>query len=497
MDERTEGTTVSFSEYPRYDAVGLAELVRQKQVSPQELLQEAIQRIEAFNPALNAVVHKAYDLARGQLAQHPDSPKGPLYGVPFLLKDILGDCQGMPSSLSSRLLRERQITQDCELVARFRRAGLIFVGKTNTPEFGILPTTECAYYGAARNPWNLQYSTGGSSGGAAAAVASGMVPAAHGNDGGGSIRIPASCCGLVGLKPTRARNSLAPDFGELLSGLLDEHVLTRSVRDSAALLDVTHGSVLGDPYRAPPFNGAFLDEIQRDPQSLRIAFSRVDLQGAPLHHDCIAAVEKTALLLEELGHHVEEARPNIEAESFNQAFGTLWFAGIAFAIELMTMQIGRRPQPGELEGLTRAVHQKGLAVSAVEYQLCELRLQQVGREMARFHQTYDCWLTPTLATPPLRNGSVNIQEENLEKAYIPIANYSPYTAIHNASGQPAISLPLHWNNDGLPIGLMFSAAVGQEALLLQLSAQLERASPWNNRHPELCNPHRSIEPALA
>lgn len=488
---------MSFSEYPRYDAIGLAELVKRKEVSPEELLEEAIRRIETFNPAVNAVVHKAYDLARASLAQQRGEPRGALYGVPFLLKDILGDCQGMPSKLSSRMLRERLMTQDCELVARFRKAGLIFVGKTNTPEFGILPTTECTYYGAARNPWNLDYSTGGSSGGAAAAVATGMVPAAHGNDGGGSIRIPASCCGLVGLKPTRARNSLAPDFGELLSGLLDEHVLTRSVRDSAALLDATHGAVPGDPYRAPPVNGTFLGETQRDPGRLRIAFSRVDLYGRPLHQDCIAAVEKTARLLESLGHQVEEAQPNIEAESFNQSFATLWFAGIAFAVELMAMQLGRRPQPGELEGLTRAVHQRGLGVSAVEYQLCELLLQQVGREMAQFHQRYDCWLTPTLATPPLRNGSIDVQEENLDKAYAPIADYSPFTAIHNASGQPAISLPLHWNEAGLPIGLMFSAAVGEEALLLRLAAQLEQANPWQDRQPALCSARATAEPALA
>lgn len=473
---------MSFSEYPQYDAIGLAELIRSKQVGAHEVLEAAIRRIETCNPAVNAVVHKAYDLARQSL-DTPAGAHGPLHGVPFLLKDILGDCRGMPSRLSSRLLHERLMSQDCELVARFRRAGLVFVGKTNTPEFGILPTTESDYYGAARNPWNLAYSTGGSSGGAAAAVAARMVPAAHGNDGGGSIRIPASCCGLVGLKPTRARNSMAPDFGELLSGLLDEHVLTRSVRDSAALLDATHGAVPGDPYRAPPVGGAFLDETRRQPGRLRIAFSRVDLYGRPLHADCIEAVERTAALLEALGHEVEEAQPEIDAATFNQAFATLWFSGIAFAVELMAMQLGRRPQPHELEGLTQAVHQRGLAVSAVEYQLSELVAQQVGRQMAQFHLRYDCWLTPTLATPPLRNGCIDIHEQDLEKAYAPIIDYSPFTAIQNASGQPAISLPLHWNAEGLPIGLMFSAAAGEEALLFRLAAQLEQARPWQHREP--------------
>lgn len=477
---------MSFTEYPQFDAVGLAELVRNKDMLPSELLEEAIRRIEAFNPAVNAVVFKAYDLARNMAAaQDLAKPSGPLHGVPFLLKDILGDCQGLPSTLASRMLCERVMPQDCELVSRFRQAGLVFVGKTNAPEFGILPTTEGAFYGAARNPWNLEYSTGGSSGGAAAAVATGMVPAAHGNDGGGSIRIPASCCGLVGLKPTRARNSLAPDFGELLSGLLDEHVLTRTVRDSAAILDATHGVVPGDPYRAPTMHGSFLQQLSIEPGRLRIAFSRVDLAGRPLHADCIAAVEHTAKLLLSLGHEVEEASPQIDQPSFVDAFSALWFSGIAFAVELMTLQLGRGPLPGELEGFTHGVHQRGLGMSAVDYQMSELVLQQAGREMARFHQTYDCWLTPTLAAPPLRNGVVDVQQTDVDKVYSPLLDYSPFTAIHNASGQPAISLPLHWNAQGLPIGLMLSAGVGEEALLLRLAGQLEQAQPWKDRRPPL------------
>ncbi|AUG42947.1 amidase [Pseudomonas chlororaphis] len=488
---------MSFSEYATFDAVGLADLVRTRQVRPSELLEEAIRRIEAFNPAVNAVVYKAYDKARAQAAEQDKAPAtGALHGVPFLLKDILGDCQDLPSTLASRMLQARVMPQDCELVKRFRQAGLVFVGKTNAPEFGILPTTEGAFYGPARNPWNLEYSTGGSSGGAAAAVATGMVPAAHGNDGGGSIRIPASCCGLVGLKPTRARNSLAPDFGELLSGLLDEHVLTRSVRDSAALLDATHGVVPGDPYRAPPMQGRLLDQLGREPGRLRIAFSSTDPAGRPLHPDCIAAVESTARLLESLGHHVEEAAPQLDLQSFAEAFSALWFSGIAFAVELMSLQLGRGPLPGELENLTQAVHQRGLGVSAVEYQMSELVLQQVGREMARFHQTYDCWLTPTLARPPLRNGVVDIHSSDLENTYGPLIDYSPFTAIHNASGQPAISLPLHWNAEGLPIGLMLSAAFGEEGLLFRLAGQLEQARPWKDRRPQLFMQHRPNEAVI-
>jgi amidase len=475
-----------FTEYPEYDAVGLAALVRKREVQPSELVGAAIERIETFNPAVNAVVYKGYEQARALAAQQDGSaPSGALFGVPFLLKDILGDCEGWPSTLSSRMFRDRVMPYDCELVSRFKRAGVVFIGKTNTPELGILPTTECQLYGPARNPWNLQYSTGGSSGGAAAAVATGMVPIAHGNDGGGSIRIPASCCGVVGLKPTRARNSMAPDFGELLGGLLDEHALTRTVRDSAALLDATHGSIPGDPYRAPPVSGSFLDETTRDPGRMHIAFSRTDPFGRPLHADCLAGVDATAMLLESLGHTVEEAQPDIEAKGFVEAFSTMWFAGIAYAVDLLSLQRGRGPEPGDLETLTRAVHERGRAVSAVDYQLCEMVLQQAGRQTARFHQTYDCWLTPTLATPPLRNGVVDVNEFDLEKTYLPLTDYSPFTAIQNASGQPSVSLPLHWNAAGLPIGMMLSTDFGNEALLFRLAAQLERARPWKDRRPSL------------
>lgn len=487
-----------FTDYPEYDAIGLAALVRRREVRPTELTEAAIERIEAFNPAVNAVVYKAYDQARALAAQQDASePSGPLFGVPFLLKDILGDCEGWPTTLSSRAFSDRVMPYDCELVSRFKRAGVVFVGKTNTPEFGILPTTEGQFHGPARNPWHLDHSTGGSSGGAAAAVATGMVPIAHGNDGGGSIRIPASCCGVVGLKPTRARNSMAPDFGDLLGGLLDEHALTRTVRDSAALLDATHGPVPGDPYRAPPVSGTFLDDTLREPGRLRVAFSRTDPFGRPLHPDCLAGVDATAKLLESLGHTVEEAQPQIDPQGFVEAFSAMWFAGIAYAIDLVSLQSGRTLQPGDLENLTHAVHARGRAISAVEFQFAELVMQQAGREMGRFHQTYDCWLTPTLATPPLRNGVIDVRESDLEKTYAPLIDYSPFTAIQNASGQPSISLPLHWSGAGLPIGMMFSADAGNEGLLFQLAAQLEQARPWKDRRPGLVLQHGARERDLA
>ncbi|MGH7186281.1 MAG: amidase, partial [Pseudomonadota bacterium] len=379
-----------FIEYAEFDAIGLAELVRNKEVQPSELLEESIRRIEAFNPAINAVVYKAYDMARAVAAQQDKAaPSGPLHGVPFLLKDILGDCQGMPSALSSRMLRERMMQQDCELVSRFRKAGLNFVGKSNTPEFGILPTTECAYYGPARNPWNLDYSTGGSSGGAAAAVASGMVPAAHGNDGGGSIRIPASCCGLVGLKPTRARNSLAPDFGELLSGLLDEHVLTRTVRDSAALLDATVGAEPGSPFLSPPPARPFLKEVGAPPGKLRIALVVEPYGGTPLDPECRKAVMDAAKLCESLGHKVEEVKLPIDNAAMREAFLAIINVSIARVLDDAAKVLGRPVTEKDVEVVTWGMAQQGKAVGSIAYSRAIATSHQVGLQMARFQQTYD------------------------------------------------------------------------------------------------------------
>ncbi len=335
-----------FREYTSYDGLGLAELVAKGEVTASELVEEAIVRIEKHNPTLNAVIYKIYDEARGtaknQVAPGSD---GRFPGVPFLLKDILGDCKGVPTTSGCRFFAGLPAPFDAELVVRYRRAGLIPLGKTNAPELGILPTTEPQFYGPSRNPWNTLHSTGGSSGGSAAAVAAGIVPIAHANDGGGSIRIPAACCGLVGLKPTRARNPLGPLFGDLMSGLVSEHVLTRTVRDSAAVLDCTAGPDVGDPYWAPPPERPYLEEVSRDPGRLRLAYWSRTFPGEPVHPDCVAAVEKAARLCEGLGHEVAEGAPPVDMDQISGALRVLFASNAMAMINLMALVTGRKPSP--------------------------------------------------------------------------------------------------------------------------------------------------------
>jgi amidase len=475
---------MSFPEYAANDALGLAELVHKGEVSPSELAEEAIARIEKHNPALNAVILKLYDLGR-QMAKAP--VEGPFKGVPFLLKDAFGDIAGYPTRLGSRFKSDEPVKEDTVLAKRFRAAGLTFLGKTNVPEFTLLPTTESALYGAAHNPWNVNHSTGGSSGGSAAAVASGMVPIAHANDSGGSIRIPASSCGLVGLKPTRARTSLGPDYGDVLSGLCHEHVLTRTVRDCAAMLDCIHGNEPGDPYVAPPVTGSFLDETKRKPGKLRIAFSRTNPAGAPLHADCVKGVEATAKVLADLGHEVVEAAPPLRAEEPGNLFLPLWAAWLASEIELETARRGRGPKDDELEPLTRGLYEIGKTVSAAQYLMLVKEAQALTRRIAGFMASHDVWLTPTLASPPIPLGLININEPDPIAAFAPAVDYVPFTPIQNLTGQPAMSLPLAMSSDGLPVGMMFSARFGDEATLFRLAAQLEEAMPWRERHPQIWN----------
>jgi amidase len=475
---------MGISEYASYDGLGLAELVRKKEVGAPELAEEAISRIEKHNPALNAVVLKLYDVGRAA-AKSPVG--GPFAGVPFLLKDAFGDLAGVPTRLGSRFRAEIPAAEDAALTKRFKAAGLSILGKTNVPEFTLLPTTECALYGPARNPWNLDHSTGGSSGGSAAAVAAGIVPLAHANDSGGSIRIPASSCGLVGLKPTRARTSLGPDYGDVLSGLCHEHVVTRTVRDCAAMLDCTHGYEPGDPYAAPHIERSFLDEVGRKSGKLRIAFSKVNASGTPLHADCVKGVEETAKLLADLGHEVVEAAPPLKPNEPAGIFLPMWAAWLASEIEGEAARRGRGPKDGELENLTLGLYEVGKQVSAAQYLMLVKEAQGLTRRVAGFMQTHDIWLTPTLASPPIPLGLIDINERDPLVAFAPAADYVPFTPIQNLTGQPAISLPLHWTADGLPVGMMFSARFGEEATLFRLAAQLEEARPWKDKHPKIWN----------
>lgn len=463
------------------DACAQAELVRKREVQPLELVNGAIERIERLNPSLNAVVTPMFDLARR--AAQEKLPDGPFQGVPFLLKDLMAAYAGVPMSLGSALLKNFIPDQDSELVTRLKRAGLIIVGKTNTPEFGILPTTEPRLFGPCHNPWDTTRTTGGSSGGSSSAVASGLVPMAHANDGGGSIRIPASCCGLFGLKPTRARNPLGPNFGDVMSGIVCEHGVTRSVRDSASLLDATSGPDLGDPYWAPPPARPFRQEVGVDPGKLRIAYSTIALDGTEVHPDCREAVRNTARLLEEVGHRVTEASPRVDGEQMNRAFLTLWSAGCASTLEGIEFILGRAMKPEDMESLTWTLYEIGRTQTGAKYLLALQTVQRMARDVARFFLDYDIWLTPTLALPPLPLGRFEPGPDDPLKGLRQASAFAPFTPICNLTGQPAMSVPLFWNGEGLPIGSHFIGRFGDEALLFRLAAQLESARPWANRRP--------------
>jgi len=473
------------SEYERFDATALADLVRKGEVQPSELVDAGISRIERWNPQINAVVTSLFEQARAA-AKEP-LPEGVFGGVPFLVKDLGagGTLGGARMTMGTAFMSGFVPDHDSELVRRLKRAGLIIIGKTNTPELGLLPTTEPRFLGPCRNPWNLGRTTGGSSGGSAAAVAAGFAPMAHANDGGGSIRIPASCCGLFGLKPTRARNPLGPDYGDIFSGLVADHAVTRSVRDSAALLDATSGPDLGDPYWAPPAERPFLQEVGRNPGKLRIAFTAKAPGGASIHADCIKAVHEAAKLCASLGHEVEEAAPELPEQMISQSFRVLWSAGCAFTIDGLSFVAGKAPNPDEFEPLTWALYSMGKKQEASAYLLALALLQRFSREVARFFLRYDLLLTPTLSEPPLPLGSFDSPPDNPLHGLQVAEKFVPFTPLCNVTGQPAMSVPLYWNGEGSPIGVHFAGRFGDEATLFRLAAQLEEACPWNNKLPPL------------
>jgi amidase len=459
------------------DAVGQAQLARSGRASPLELVDAAVARVERLNPELNAVVHSTFDRAREEARRVPGD--APFAGVPFLLKDLVAEQAGTPLREGSRFLEGYVSEADSELVARYRRAGLVSLGKTNTPEFGLLATTEPSLFGPTRNPRAPGRTPGGSSGGAAAAVAAGMVPAAHGNDGGGSIRIPASCCGLFGLKPTRARNPLGPRYGDLFNRLVVEHALTRSVRDSAALLDVSCGPGLGDRYVAPLPARPFLEEVVTDPGPLRIAFSRSTPTGRELHPDCWAALEATVSLCASLGHQLVEKSPPLEGRTVGRAFATLWAAGCSWSVGHWARVTGRRPGRQWLEPLTWELYQRGRRVTADVYVRAVEDVQVAARAVAAFLEEHDLWLTPTLALPPLLLGELDSRDGDTTRPLRRMGEFSPFTHIANLTGHPAMSVPLYRNEAGLPIGTHFLARFGDEATLFRLAGQLERAQGWS------------------
>ena len=477
--------SVTLSDVLARDALGQAELVRSGAVQPIELVEAVIARIEELNPKLNAIVTPMYDLARE--AARANVPEGPFHGVPFLLKDLGAAYGGVRQTAGSKSLAENISRADSELVVRQKRAGLITVAKTNTPEFGLTATTEPHLFGPAHNPWDLERTTGGSSGGSAAAVAARIVPMAHATDGGGSIRIPASCCGLFGLKPTRARNTLAPAAGDRLSGLVCEHAVSLTVRDSAALLDATAGPHPGDPYPAPPRQRPFLDETKADPGSLRIAFSLWPPIDTPVHEDCVKAVESTAKLLESLGHKVEEAAPEVDMEQFRQAFMVLWLSSFAGTVEGIAAATNSAPNPDLYEPVNWQLYQRGVQIKGWEYLRAVGYLQALSRRFASFFETCDVWLTPTVAEPPPRLGVLHpgpeVSSPDANRIVERVFQFVPFTQFANTTGQPAMTVPLHWNDAGLPIGVHFTGRFGDEATLFRLASQLEQARPWTARRP--------------
>ena len=464
------------------DATAQAELVRRKEVTPAELVTAAIARIERLNPELNAVITPLYEQAIDAATRVPTDAA--FAGVPFLLKDLLAECRGTPLTEGSAFLAGHYVSpHDSELVRRYKRAGLIILGKTNTPEFGLMPTTEPRQHGPTRNPWDTSRTAGGSSGGSAAAVAAGMVAAAHANDGGGSIRVPAACCGVVGLKPTRGRNTLGPDYGDAAGGLLCEHVVTRTLRDSAAILDATAGPAPGDPYWPAPPERGYAEEIGRDPGRLRIALGTLPLTGVPAHSDCVDAVEAAAHLCEELGHEIEEASPTIDNELLFKAFGSVWIGFLCWSVKDWARRTGRTPKEEHLEPATWRMYLSGQKQSAGDYLLAVQDLQRISRDVARFFGHHDVWLTPTLAQPPAPLGYFDYTPETRSQHIARLGEYTGFTLIANATGRPAVSLPLHWNDDDLPIGVQLTGRYGDEAMLIRLAAQLEQARPWSGRRP--------------
>jgi len=466
-------------QFERYDGLGLAELIRTKEATPEEVLAATLERIDGRNPAINAVVTRMDDHARAAI--RAGLPDGPFKGVPYLLKDLGALYTGVVTSYGSGLFASNVPDHDSEIVARMKRAGLVIVGKSNTPEMGIAPSTEPRLFGPTRNPWNLGHSAGGSSGGAAAAVAAGMLPMAHATDGGGSIRIPASACGLFGLKPTRARNPMGPDAGEGWSGASIGHAVTWSVRDSAALLDATSGPDIGDPYWAPPPARPFLEEVGRDPGRLRIALTTTPWLAGPVDPECAEAVRGAAKLCASLGHHIEEARPQFDEAAWGQASRTIVVASLTFTLETRAAALGRPLSQDDVERITWERVQEARAFSAADYARAIHTVHRTGRAVARFLEQYDILLTPTMAKPPHPLGVLSLSNPD-SAAFLAARTASVgFTALFNSSGHPAMSVPLAVSKSGLPLGVQFVARFGDEATLFRLASQLEVAQPWKDR----------------
>lgn len=497
----------TFAEYDQFDGTGLAKLVKDGKTSAAELCEEAIRRAEQLNPKINAIITPMYDYARNVAKQ---SQTGAVFcGVPFLLKDAHHALKGFTMSSGSELLRAFVPQFDAEIVRRFQKAGLVILGKTNTPEFKLAYVTEPKAFGPTRNPWNLDYSCGGSSGGSAAAVAARIVPFASATDEGGSIRVPASCCGLFGLKPSRGRNPVGPDFDEEWDGMSCSHVVARSVRDSAAILDAVSGLEKGAPYGISSPERPFSDEVNIEPKKLRIAFHTRAAFGREVHPECIKAVEQTCKLLASLGHDVEEAVPDYQEEDAALNWTIIMLGNAAALVDKLIGVYGQSQVSHDLELTNYALYSVGRRLKALDFVKAKRRWRQLGVIMDQMMNKYDMLLTPTLGEPPVRVGSqqpskkdqrsmkllssaigkiilsnrkltYSILEELVQNT---MKGQMPFTMTANITGQPAMSIPLYWSANGLPCGVQFIGRYADEAKLLRLAGQLEKAQPWADRKP--------------
>lgn len=470
-----------FDGYESYDATGLATLVRQKEVTPLQLLEAAISRLEKINPTINAVVVKWFDRAREEAARVLSN--GLFRGVPFLVKDLELHISGTPMTNGSSFLSDFVCQQDSELYLRFKKCGLVTFGRTNSPEFGFNVSTEPSLYGPCRNPWNLRRIAGGSSGGAAAAVATGIVPMAHASDGAGSIRGPASCCGLVGLKPTRGRNPIGANAGEGSAGRLQEHVICRSIRDCAATLDAISGPTVGAPYFATPNPLPYREEIMADCEPLRMAVS-VDVGGiTQIHSQCKQAVHAAAKLCRSLGHDVEDAFPEYDFTELESTHRVIIPVHIAAAVNRYSRLLGMKPNAGKFESVIWQAFKRGTSTSATDYLNKVQSMHRIAKDIAKFFEAYDILIIPTVSKPPVKLGTLNMNGTEFDEFADRCLDFNPVNLAFNATGQPAISLPLYWTSNNLPIGVEFVGRYGCEATLLRLSSQLEKAQPWFHRRP--------------
>lgn len=472
------GSAMSFEEYRSHDGLSLASLVRRGEISAPEVLELAIARAEAVNPSINCIVERLYDRAR-KTAKGP-LPDGPFAGVPFLLKDLGMALEGTVTTQGSRFYRDWVADYTSTIVERYEQAGLVIMGKSASPEFGGTATTESILFGDTANPWNLAHSAGGSSGGSSAAVAAGILPLANATDGGGSIRIPASCCGLFGLKTSRGRTPHGPKI--LSSDMSVAHAVTRSVRDSAALLDATMGPEPGQTLIAPAPAGAYLNAVQRDPAALRIGLITTPVTHSPVHPECTSAAANAAKLCESLGHTVENVQLPVDPRAFFDATGTVMGAGNVLRIRNREQQLGREVTEQDLEPITWHYYQRNKGITGEQLARARDTLATTAQAIARLQEKYDILLSPTMASPPVKLGAMSLNQAQADFEKVAI-NASAFTMLYNATGQPAMSVPLHWSADGLPVGVMFAARYGDETTLFELAGQLEKAAPWFDRIP--------------